>query len=166
MLSSRSPSRASSVRSSCSTPVPDASRAHITYISVVAGHLVTIDSNHTIKISSIMSSEALPGPGSSALELAAHGEGVLGVNTFDRPMQSGAVFFTWSLSGHVLLWNLQGDKVDEFSIEIDQLADHDVSYNELRVVRASPATEFFLSGDRLGVFKFVTFRSTVSMLSH
>lgn len=147
---SRAPSVSSS-RSSMSSYHADF--GHITSMCLVGNHLLTLDSTQTIKILGIVETDGFPRLGSPIVELAAHKESVLGVSILEQPLDSGATFFTWTTSGQISFWDLLGNKVDEVCIEVDQLPTIEKTPNELKVVRVSPAAEFFLCGDRLGVLK-------------
>jgi hypothetical protein len=78
----------------------------------------------------------------------------MGASALDRPADPKTRFFTWSAEGQVLFWDLYGHRIDEMQVELEQLpAATDEFRNELRVVRASPTAEIFVSGDRFGVMR-------------
>lgn len=125
-------------------------------IAVMAGHLVTLDSNHHLEALSIAESEGHPRAGPVRLRFPAHPQAVMGVSTLQQTSSAGAIFFTWSADGRVLFWNLQADQVDEMEVELEQLPTGEENlFNELKVVRASPEGDFFVSGDKYGVLRFV-----------
>lgn len=157
---SRTPSVSSSRSSTTSSP---ADFGHLTGISIIANHLVVIDSSQTIRLLPIEETDGFPILGPSIVELTAHREGVLGVSVLEEPLASGATFFTWSTDGQILFWDPQGRRVDEIDVEVDQLPTIDKSFNEVRVVRASPAADFFLCGDKFGVLKYVLSRSLAQL---
>lgn len=130
--------------------------ANVTALASMLGHLFTLDSNHSIKIINMSTSDGVPVPNSMVRELPAHKDAVLGVRLLPSAHPSGAAFFTWSAGGLVLFWSLEGINRGDFLVELEQPTDNedDVS-NELRVLRSSPMGDYFVSGDKYGVLRFV-----------
>jgi hypothetical protein len=120
------------------------------------GHLFTLDSNRSLKVINMTTVEGVPVPNSMVRELAAHKDACLGVRPLPPNHPSQGTFFTWSAGGAVLFWSLDGVCKAEFQVELEQPAegDEDVS-NELKVVRVSKDGEFFVSGDKYGVLRYV-----------
>lgn len=87
-------------------------------------------------------------------ELPAHKEAVLGVRILPKNSPTGAAFFTWATNGTVLYWTLDGTHKGDFNVELEQPSDLDEDVpNELRVVRVSPQSDYYVSGDRYGVMR-------------
>jgi hypothetical protein len=120
----------------------------------MAGHLLTVDSNHSIKILSLDTIDGVPTPKSKVQELPAHRDAVMGVRLLPQPNSFDATFFTWSVGGVILFWKLDGTSMGEMNIELEQLLANDEEIpNELKVVQASQRVDFFVSGDKYGVLR-------------
>ena len=137
--------------------LPDGCRpANVMAMASMLGHLFTLDSNHSIKIINMSTVDGVPATNSMVRELPAHKDAVLGVRLLPTNHHSGASFFTWSSGGLVLFWSLEGLNRGDFSIELEQPTDYeDDLLNELKVLRISPQGEYFVSGDKYGVLRFV-----------
>lgn len=137
--------------------------AGVLAMASMLGHLFTIDSNHSIKIINMSMVDGVPIPNSMVRELPAHRDAVLGVRLLPPTASSGAAFFTWSAGGLVLFWSLEGMNRGEFQVELEQPAEgEDDIANELKVVRASQSGDFFVTGDKYGVLRFVTMSCPIS----
>lgn len=120
------------------------------------GHLFTLDSNRSLKIITMVTVEGVPVPHSMVRELPAHKDACLGVRSLPPNHPSQAAFFTWSAGGCVLFWSLDGICKADFQIEIEQPSESDDEVpNELKVVRVSKDGDFFVSGDKYGVLRYV-----------
>lgn len=117
------------------------------------GHVLCLDSNRSLKIMKTSMVDGFPIPDSLHRELPAHKDACLGVRLMPPNNCLGAVFFTWSSSGGVLLWDTEGDCKEEFQVDLEQLAEGEDSSNELRVVRVSREGDFFVTGDKFGVLR-------------
>jgi hypothetical protein len=117
--------------------------------------LITVDSQHSIRLTKMKPSDADLNLNSAHVELQAHREAVKGVKLLPRSSQNNAAFFTWSSDGSVLFWDFQGRHQGSMSVELEQfpISDEDLP-NELRVMQASPDAEFYVSGDRYGVLRY------------
>lgn len=102
--------------------------------------------------------EGVPVPNSMIRELPAHKDACLGVRPLPANHPSQSAFFTWSAGGCVLFWSLDGICKADFQIELEQPAEgeEDIA-NELKVVRVSKDGTFFVSGDKYGVLRYVSF---------
>ena len=120
------------------------------------GHLFTLDSNHSLKIINMSTVNGVPTPSTVIRELPAHKNACLGVRTLPVPLESGATFFTWSADGVVLFWTLDGLCKEEFEVELEQPGEgEDDMPNELKVVRVSKNGDYFVTGDKYGVLRYV-----------
>jgi hypothetical protein len=77
------------------------------------------------------------------------------------PNDTGAAFFTWSGTGRVSLWGLDGGIKSSFQVSIGQVESVNESdpVNQLCLVRATKGAKSFLSGDRLGVLRLIDLAS-------
>jgi WD40 repeat protein len=111
---------------------------------------IAVDSEHAITVSKNGIISDAPTP------LIAHRDPVLGVRLLCQPNNMAADFFTWSSSGEVLFWDLQGGRTGSMQIEIEQsLIAEDGSPNQCQIIRASPNATFFASGDKHGVLRIL-----------
>ena len=120
----------------------------------MGGFLVITDPRHAPKVLSIISDVDVPEVGPTRMEVPGHSSASMGVCVLMQPNESGGHFYSWSTDGQVLVWDQKGIKVDEVNIELEQLINDDYE-NELKVVRASPKNDFWVSGDRFGVLRSV-----------
>jgi WD40 repeat protein len=119
-----------------------------------AKSLVTIDSKHSIKISSPNSDVA--DPKLQNTPFPAHGDAVLGVRLLSPDNEMKAAFLTWSANGRVVFWDLEGCSRASLTIDVEQSsAPDDDSVNQCQVVRASKGAAFIVAGDKCGVLKII-----------
>lgn len=125
-------------------------------MGLVKNQLVTIDSNRSIDI---WRAGALPEESAEASRLPGQNDPVLGIQPISNASQSGPAFFTWSGSGKVLLWDLDGCIQQSFDIVVDEVySTSDVEpLNQLCVVRADENGKIFAAGDRVGVLRVVNY---------
>ncbi|KAF1999107.1 WD repeat protein-like protein [Amniculicola lignicola CBS 123094] len=118
-------------------------------------HLVTVDSQHSIRLSNLCSPDDESSVGEVVQKLPAHGDSVLGVNALSRPNAQDASFYTWSASGSVLFWGPDGLCKDSMQIPLEQMDGPDADTNELRTVKTSASGEYLVTGDRYGVIRII-----------
>jgi WD40 repeat protein len=142
------------------SPVPmDESAAtneagHICAMGYAARSLVTIDSKHSIEISSPNSEDA--DPKLQNAPFPAHGDAVLGVRLLCAENELKAAFLTWSANGTVVFWDLDGSSKGSLKVEVEQLSSGDEDpVNQCQIVRASKAATFLVTGDRYGVLRVI-----------
>lgn len=120
-----------------------------------AGNLITIDSKHSIEISSVEGQNTECPPRNVPFQ--AHGDAVLGVRLLSQPNEKDAAFMTWSANGTVVFWDLEGESKGMVKVDIDPSPGHeDDSANQCLVVRPSNGAAFLATGDRLGVLRIIT----------
>ncbi|KAF2762193.1 WD repeat protein-like protein [Pseudovirgaria hyperparasitica] len=126
---------------------------HIEAITSLKSCLVSVDSEHHIKLL------RLPTDDGSSVEvirqLPAHSDAVLGVDALPLPNKFDASFFTWSADGAVLFWDQGGYCKGDMKVELTQPDDVEDDRNELKVVRASRNADFFACGDKVGLLRIV-----------
>ena len=154
LISPATPPDSPSSRSG-SPSLPFGSRpANVVAMASMAGHLLTVDSSHSIKVVNMTTSDGAPVPHSVMHELPAHRDPVMGVRLLPQPNLFDSWFFTWSSGGSVLFWDMDGCTKGEMSVELEQLVSpEDETSNELKVVQSSPQGDFFVSGDKFGVLR-------------
>lgn len=116
------------------------------------GRVVTLDSDHCIRAIVTNAQNGRSQQGSVVLELPAHGDAVMGVESLSQGNQLLGHFFTWSAKGSVLIWDLHGKCRASFTVELEQQPEYGTS-NELVVVRALSQGPYFVSGDKCGVLR-------------
>lgn len=133
----------------------------------VQGQLVTVDSDRSINI---WKEEMLPGTcaeaSSSRTRLPGQNDPVLGIQSLTKTEESGPVFFTWSASGRILLWDLDGCVEENFDIAVDEAyTGNDIEpINQLCVVGADESGKLFAAGDRVGVLRIVDYVTREQLL--
>jgi WD40 repeat protein len=134
-------------------------------MGVVQDQLVTIDLARSIEIWDAGQLPNTPGQHSTPLRLAGQSDPVLGVQPLTASDDMDVAFFTWSKSGKVLLWDLDGIVKHSFDIPVGDchLGNEADPQNQLCVVRADANGHIFASGDKAGVFRVID-RSTGQQL--
>ncbi|KAI9880697.1 MAG: hypothetical protein M1830_001330 [Pleopsidium flavum] len=142
----------------------------IVAMGCVGARLITVDSDHCITIAGITTTNGMITLSPGARELPAHRDAVNGVRSLCHPNEVQSDFFTWSAGGSVLLWSLDGQCKASLTVDLEQQSDNDnETCNELVVVRAPPAGEYFVSGDKYGVLRVTNSNSrecTVETRAH
>ena len=131
-------------------PFPLQISAGVVAIGYTAGHLITLDSSHTITLHRMPDDDLKP-PSITAREtLRAHGSPALGVQALPQPNDYKSDFFTWSTDGTILFWSDYGFCTLVSRVPLmDSNLDHNSTSNELRVVKAW-SSGFFVAGDIVG----------------
>ncbi|OTB03375.1 hypothetical protein M426DRAFT_23742 [Hypoxylon sp. CI-4A] len=102
----------------------------------------------------------------SPIRIPGHQDPVLGVEPLKRPNAADADFYSWSASGQVLLWDVDGKIKCSFQVPLDEacIEDEPDLVNQLTLVRATKEGKFFITGDKLGIVKIIEF-STLQCVS-
>ncbi|KAF4123654.1 WD40 repeat [Geosmithia morbida] len=117
--------------------------------------LVTIDANHSIDI---WSADHMPGNQAEAgahITLPGHGEAIVGIQPLCKPNPMDAAFLTWSGSGIVAFWDLEGRVRSLVHIPVDT-SDQEVELglvNQLTCARVSRNGKMLVTSDRQGILK-------------
>ncbi|KHJ33894.1 putative mitogen-activated protein kinase-binding protein 1 [Erysiphe necator] len=118
--------------------------------------LVTIDTNHLIEISKLDSYD--PDPTIQSTYFSSHSNAVLGLCMIDdNPLN--ADFMTWSPSGTIKFWDLNGFSKGSLNVELQQNLGENEAPNECLIVRVSKGAEYLVYGDRYGIIRLVKFLS-------
>ncbi|CAK7223566.1 hypothetical protein SCUCBS95973_005220 [Sporothrix curviconia] len=143
-------------------------RTGLVAMGFLTGHVVTVDTRQSIDIFS--SVDHVPGddpaPHVKRIPIPAHGEPILGIQALTRPNEANASFFTWSSSGRILLWNIDGEIQSSLQVPIDQAATGDdlEPTNQLSAVRATQGGRLFVTADRCGVVRIVEYATKKTVL--
>lgn len=144
-------------------PRPKPKGLAITCMGSLSSHLVTLDSSRVVNIYPFDSLDGEDDESSSSTDttMPAHRDSVLGIRSLKGPNELKANFFTWSCKGTVHFWDTNGKCRASRAIPVDKLPsdDDDVS-NELKTVAAAEDLDFYVSGDKLGVLRYVSSRDT------
>lgn len=125
---------------------------HFCAMGYAARSLITVDSKHSIEISSPNTDVA--DPKMQDTPFPAHGDAVLGVRLLSSENEMNASFLTWSANGTVVFWDLDGGSKAFLKIQVEQLPlGDDETVNQCMVVRASKGAKFLVTGDKYGVLR-------------
>lgn len=128
---------------------------HVEAIVPLLDYLVTVDSQHSIRLSNLYTTDETLSVGEVVQKLPAHCDAVLGVDSLKRPNSVEASFYTWSAGGSVLFWGQDGTCKDSLQVPLEQI-DGEAEPNELKAVCASDGTKYVVIGDKYGVLRYVT----------
>lgn len=127
---------------------------HYCAMGYAASSLITVDSKHSIEISSPNSD--VVDPKMRDTPFPAHGDAVLGVRLLSSDNEMKAAFLTWSANGTIVFWDLEGGSKAFLKIEVEQLPlGEEESPNQCLVVRASKGAKYLVTGDKYGVLRVV-----------
>lgn len=121
----------------------------------VQDQLITVNFDRSIEV---WKAESLPGQldrnDTLHVELPGHNEPLLGIQKL--PSTAGT-FLTWSASGRVHLWGLDGALRKSLHIAVDevQTGNEMEPWNQLRVVRSDDQGNILAAGDRIGMLRVV-----------
>ncbi|KAL7897822.1 quinon protein alcohol dehydrogenase-like superfamily [Trichoderma sp. TUCIM 5745] len=123
---------------------------------------VTVDAKGSIDVWDL---NHIPGQSDSPsyhIHISGQGEPVAGIYPMHRPNEMQAAFLTWSNSGMVTFWDLEGQMKKSIGIPLEVLSAPDAtveSVNQLACVKISKSGRLLVTADRLGVLR-VTDTST------
>ncbi|KXJ96568.1 WD40-repeat-containing domain protein [Microdochium bolleyi] len=126
-------------------------------LGFVSNGLVTLDAKHSIEIRKPVDESAHFDLSLPAMPISGHGESILGVESLSKPEELDAAFCTWSASGTVILWDIDGKMKSSFEVPLEQAyyeSDMD-AVNQLTIVKASGRGGHFITGDKLGVLRVI-----------
>ena len=129
----------------------------ITCMGSLSSHLITFDSTRAIHIYPFDALGDEDDLTSTDTTMPAHRDSVLGIRSLKKPNDLSADFFTWSCRGTVHFWDTQGKCRASRKIPVDKpSSEEDDVPNDLKTLAAAERMEFFVSGDRLGVLRYVS----------
>lgn len=121
-------------------------------IGALGDYLVTVDSQHSIRLCHLSSDENESLVGDIVQQLPAH-DSVLGVAALGNPNTLDSSFYTWSAGGSILFWGSDGLCKDVIQVHLEQAGNSEVEVNELKTVKASIDASYIVTGDRYGVLR-------------
>ncbi|KAF2470553.1 WD40 repeat-like protein [Lindgomyces ingoldianus] len=132
-------------------------------ITPLIDHLVTVDSQRSIRLSHLCSADDESLVGDVVQKLPAHGDSVLGVAALTQPNAIDASFYTWSAGGSVLFWSQEGVCKDSLQITLEQIEGSEADLNELKTVRVSVGASYIVTGDKYGVLRIIDCKTKSSL---
>ncbi|KAL7624016.1 hypothetical protein AAE478_005573 [Parahypoxylon ruwenzoriense] len=134
-------------------------------------NMVTVDAQRSIHIWGFDHTSDELDLKSAPIPIPGHQDPVLGIEALSHPNASNADFYSWSGSGQVILWDVEGEIKSSFKAPLEEACFDDESdlVNQLALVRATQGGKFFVTGDKLGIVKiidFSTLRCVSSMKAH
>jgi WD40 repeat protein len=125
-------------------------------IACLPDYIVTVDSQHAIRLSHLCATDDEAIVGDVAHTLPAHGHSVHGVAAvLSQPNTLNASYYTWAADGTVLFWNTDGSFKDSLHVALEQVDVPDFVPNELRTVCTSTDCSFLVAGDKHGVLRII-----------
>ncbi|KAF2190746.1 WD40 repeat-like protein [Zopfia rhizophila CBS 207.26] len=131
-------------------------------VTPLIDYLVTIDSQHSIRLSTLCSAEDESLVGNVVQKLPAHGDSVLGVAALGKSNAVDASFFTWSAEGSILFWSQEGICKDSLQVTLEQIEGSEADANELKTVSASVDASYIVTGDKYGVLRIIDCKTKTS----
>ncbi|KAI0203088.1 WD domain-containing protein [Astrocystis sublimbata] len=133
--------------------------------------LVTVDNNRSIDVWDQDHIPGAPRIESTSTPILGRGDAVMGVGSLSQSNVTGAQFYTWAQSGHVILWSTDGTIKTSFQVPLDEACFEEEPdlVNQMVTLRATRDGKFFVAGDKLGFVKvvdFVTGQCVASMKAH
>ncbi|PNP52934.1 hypothetical protein THARTR1_06449 [Trichoderma harzianum] len=125
-------------------------------LGFMANNSVTIDAKGSIDIWDLDYVPGQTAEPSSHIHIPGHGEPVAGICPMDRLNEMQAAFVTWSNSGMVTFWDLDGKIKASISIPLEGLNVSDANPeppNQLTCVKISKSGRLLVTADRLGVLR-------------
>lgn len=129
--------------------------AGVVALGFLPDKLVTIDSKQSIDV---WNPDYLPGQQVEVvahIPIPGHGEPIMGVHSLYRPNKTNSAFITWSASGNVTFWDLDGQVKLTIDVPVDNTdADNDlVLPNQLTSARTTRSGKLLVTADRQGIVK-------------
>ncbi|KAI0472377.1 WD domain-containing protein [Xylaria cf. heliscus] len=121
--------------------------------------MVTVDTKRSIDIWNQDHIPGAPRVESTSVPILGRGDAVMGVGSLSQSNVTGAQFYTWAQSGHVILWSTDGTIISSFQVPLDEACfeEEPEPVNQMVTVRATRDGKFFIAGDKLGFVKVVDF---------
>lgn len=129
-------------------------------------NMVTVDAKRSIHIWRCDDAPEKLDLSSSPIPIPGHQDSILGVEALSRPNAPGADFYSWSGTGQVILWDVDGNIKCSFQVPLEDASTEDEPnlVNQLTLVQATEGGNFFVTGDKLGIVKIIDF-STLQCVS-
>ena len=120
-------------------------------IGLLHEKLVTIESNHTIRVYNAKRTTGGLNIDGAANIIPSHGNPILGVKFICQTMNRPSGFFSWSIDGSIIVYSPEGISTRKLTVPLDQQDDKCI--NELRVLRMSKDSGHYISGDKTGILR-------------
>lgn len=130
-------------------------------IGALVDYLVTVDSQHSIRLCHLSAGEDESLVGDIVQQLPAH-DSVMGVAALAKPNTPNASFYTWSAGGSILFWSSEGLCKESIQVHLEQIGSSEAEVNELKTVRASVDASYVVTGDRYGVLRIIDCKTKTS----
>jgi len=129
--------------------------AGILALGFLTDKLVTIDSRQSIDV---WNPDYLPGQEAEAvmhIPIPGYGEPIAGIHTLGRPNKANAVFATWSSTGNVTYWDIDGGIKFSIEVPLDPVEpDSEVELvNQLSCAQTNKDGTLLVTSDRFGILK-------------
>ncbi|KAJ3519096.1 hypothetical protein NM208_g14266 [Fusarium decemcellulare] len=149
----------------CVREMTEPSTGHIA-MGFLKDKLVTIDSQHSIDI---WNSDHVPGKDAQAvanIPIPGHGQPVTGIQVLQKPNDLDASFLTWTVSGNVTFWTLEGQVKASIDVPIEMVEPENEMdpINQLTCARTTSDGKLLVSADRLGVLRVTDIATKDSVL--
>lgn len=131
--------------------------AGVVALGFLPDKLVTIDSKQSIDI---WNPDYLLGQHVEAvahIPIPGHGEPIIGVHSLYRPNKANAAFVTWSASGNVTFWDVDGQVKLTLDVPVDNSdSDNELTLpNQLTSARTTKSGKLLVTADRQGIVKVI-----------
>ncbi|KAL2257300.1 hypothetical protein VTK26DRAFT_371 [Humicola hyalothermophila] len=138
----------------------------LTAMGFLVENLVTIDHKRSIDVWSAKRVPAIPEDDGSHIPIPGPGDPIVGIQRLYASNTLNASFFTWSGSGRVNIWDLDGIIRSSFNIPIEQteVSTEADAVNQVVVARATSDGSLFIVGDKLGVLRVIEAHSGECLL--
>ncbi|KKA26261.1 hypothetical protein TD95_000014 [Thielaviopsis punctulata] len=138
----------------------------IVAMGFIRNNFVTIDFGRSIEI---WNRDYMPGQmqdDPSHILIPGHDEAIVGVQTLQRPNLHNADFITWSGSGKMIQWDMDGDIKSTYDVPIANItpASEAEPVNQLTVMKATKLGDLIVAGDRVGVLKVIDLHTRKCLL--
>ncbi|KAK6955947.1 hypothetical protein Daesc_003594 [Daldinia eschscholtzii] len=122
-------------------------------------NMVTVDAKRSIHIWGLNKDPDTLDLENPPIPIPGHQESILGVEALRRPIEVDADFFSWSASGQVILWDVEGKIKCSFQVPLEEanFEEEPDFVNQLNLVRATEGGKYFVTGDKLGIVKIIEF---------
>ncbi|KAI0401144.1 WD domain-containing protein [Xylaria palmicola] len=133
--------------------------AGVLALGFLGDKMVTVDNKRSIDIWDQDHPLGAPKVDSQSIPVLGRGDAVMGVGSLSPSNVTGAQFYTWSQTGHVVLWSIDGTIKSSFQVPLDEayFEEEPELVNLMVTIRATMDGKFFVAGDKLGFVKVVDF---------
>ncbi|KAI1506508.1 WD domain-containing protein [Biscogniauxia marginata] len=122
-------------------------------------NMIMVDAKSSIHILKLDHLPVKVNAESSMIPIPGHRDAIQGVEGLSRPNTADADFFSWSGSGEVVLWDVDGRIKSSFKVPLeDAYYDDELGLvNQMTTIRATQGCNFFVTGDKHGIIRIIDF---------